>query len=115
MLAVEVWNLYKLIREIKRDDFVVFVLAHCEAYDVNGITHYRTMVNGKKLSKINLNAFLSYNLYTKISAGADGNFNYELITKSDGTNEARSVMDVFPSKIENNLENVRTAVIAAEN
>lgn len=113
-LAVSTWNLYKMIREIKRDDLVVFVMAHCEPYDVNGITHYRTMTNGKKLSKINLNAFLAYNLYTKVTKTPDGKFTYELITQSDGTNEARSVMGVFDTKVDNNLEVVRKSVLEAE-
>jgi hypothetical protein len=113
-LATSVWNLYKMMREIKRDDLVVFVMAHCEPYDVNGITHYRTMTNGKKLSKINLNAFLAYNLYTKVTKTPDNKFTYDLITQSDGTTEARSVMGVFDPKIENNLEVVRKSVLEAE-
>ncbi len=113
-LATDVWNLYQLIREIKREDMVVLVLAHTEPYDANGITHWRTMTNGKKLSKINLNAFLAYNLYSKVHKGADGKMEYSLITQSDGTTEARSVMGVFPEKIDNNLEEVRKTVIEAE-
>jgi hypothetical protein len=115
MLASDVWNLYELIRDIKRDDMVVFVMAHIEPYDVNGVTHWRTMTNGKKLTKINLNAFLSYNLYTKVEKGTDGKMNYSLITQNDGTTEARSNMGVFDDKIENNLEFVRKAVLEAEN
>lgn len=113
-LAVDVWNLYKMIREIKRDDMVVFVMAHTEPYDVNGITHYRTMTNGKKLSKVNLNAFLAYNLYTKIERLGKDEPKYQLITRSDGTTEARSVMGVFPEIIPNDLEEVRKTVLAAE-
>lgn len=89
-------------------------MAHSEPYEVNGVTHWRTMTNGKKLSKVNLNSFLAYNLYSKVHKGADGKMEYSLLTQSDGTTEARSNMDVFPEKIENNLEEVRKAVIAAE-
>jgi hypothetical protein len=103
-----------MIRESKREDLVVFVMAHCEPYDVNGVTHYRTMTNGKKLSKINLNSFLAYNLYSKVTKLPDNKFTYELITQSDGTIEARSNMGVFDTKIENNLEFVRKSVIDAE-
>lgn len=113
-LAVETWNIFKLIREIPREDMVVFVMAHCEPYDVNGITHWRTMTNGKKLSKINLNAFLAYNLYARVNRTPDGKASYELVTQTDGTTEARSVMDVFPTIIENNLEEVRQQVLKAE-
>jgi len=113
-LATDIWNLYKMIRESKREDLVVFVMAHCEPYDVNGVTHYRTMTNGKKLSKINLNSFLAYNLYSKVTKLPDNKFTYELITQSDGTIEARSNMGVFDTKIENNLEFVRKSVIDAE-
>lgn len=114
-LATGIWSLYKAIRDIKRDDFVVYVMAHSEAYEANGATHYRTMTNGKKLSKINLNAFLSYNLYTKVTKTPDNKFTYELLTQSDGTTEARSVMGVFEPKIENDLEFVRKSVLEAEN
>jgi predicted nucleotidyltransferase len=113
-LAVETFNIYKAIRESKRDDVVVFSLAHVENFDVNGIVHQRTMVNGKKLSKINLNSFLTYNLYTKINKHADNTLEYSLVTSSDGTTEARSVMNVFEPVIDNNLERVRQSVIEAE-
>lgn len=113
-LAVETFNIYKLIKEIKREDMVVFVMAHIEPYDVNGITHYRTMTNGKKLTKINLNALLAYNLYTKVTRVGNEEPTYNLITRTDGTTEARAVMGVFPDVIPNNLEEVRKAVIAAE-
>lgn len=73
------------------------------------------MTNGKKLTKINLNAFLSYNLYSKLQKGADGKLEYSLITQNDGTTEARSNMGVFDEKIENNLEFVRKTVLEAEN
>mgnify|MGYP003509745892 FL=1 len=113
-LATDVWNLYKLIREIKREDMVVFVMAHVEPYEVNGITHWRTMTNGKKLTKVNLNAFLSYNLYSKVNKASDGKMEYSLITQSDGTTEARSLMGVFEEKIPNDLEVVRKTVLEAE-
>ncbi len=89
-------------------------MAHCEPYEVNGITHWRTMTNGKKLTKINLNAFLAYNLVTKVNRTPDGKTSYELITQSDGTTEARSVMGVFSTTIENNLEEVRKTILEAE-
>lgn len=73
------------------------------------------MTNGKKLTKINLNAFLAYNLYSKVIKGADGKMEYKLITQNDGTTEARSVMGVFEEKIDNNLEFVRKTVLEAEN
>ena len=113
-LAAGIYDLYKLIREIPREDLVVFVMAHTEPYDVNGITHYRTMTNRKKLTKINLNSFLSYNLYTKVTKQPDGKMIYELVTTSDGTTEARAVMGVFPPVIPNDLEEVRKAVLEAE-
>lgn len=72
------------------------------------------MTNGKKLSKINLNALLAYNLYTKVERVGKEEPTYHLITRSDGTTEARAVMGVFPEKINNNLEEVRKTVLAAE-
>lgn len=109
-MAVSIYELYKLIREIKRDDLVVFVMAHIEPYEVNGVTHYKTMTNGKKLSKLNLNSFLVYNLYSKVEYTPGKPATYTLVTQSDGTTEARSMMGVFEAEIENNLEVVRDTV-----
>lgn len=114
-LATDVYDLYRLIRQLSRQDLVVFVMAHIEPYDVNGVTHWRTMTNGKKLSKLNLNSFLVYNLYTKVNYQPTGQVEYKLVTQSDGTTEARALMGVFEPEIENNLEAVRSSVMKAIN
>lgn len=114
-LATDVYDLYRLIRQLSRQDLVVFVMAHIEPYDVNGVTHWRTMTNGKKLSKLNLNSFLVYNLYTKVNYQPTGQVEYKLVTQSDGTTEARALMGVFEPEIENNLETVRSKVMQAIN
>lgn len=115
-LAVDIYDLYKLIRQLPREDLIVFVMAHIEPYDVNGVTNYRTMTNGKKLSKLNLNSHLRYNLYTEVVHNPIKEVNeYSLITQSDGTTEARSVMGVFESKrIPNDLEQVRLLIQEGE-
>lgn len=38
-LATDIYDLYRLIRQLSRPDLVVFVMAHIEPYDVNGITN----------------------------------------------------------------------------
>lgn len=115
-LAVDVYKLYKAIRELKgRDDLVVYVLAHIEPYDTNGITRWRMKVPGKKLSKTNLNAHLNYNLYTVVTpTGVPGKYTYELRTNTDGTDEARSPMGMFEYTIPNDLEAVRKTIVDNE-
>lgn len=114
-LAGDIFDLYKLIRQMKgRDDLVVFVMAHPEPYEVNGITKWRTMTNGKKLSKLNLNGLLRYNLYTQVDQKPDGTTDYKLSTEGKGITEARAVMGVFPPVIPNDLEAVRKAIVEAE-
>ena len=113
-LAVDVYELYRLVRQLPRRDFVVFFMAHTEAYEIAGVTHRKTMTNGKKMSKLNLNSFLVYNLYTKIEIDLDGKKKYLLETANDGTYEARAPMDVFEDIIENNLETVRLIIVENE-
>lgn len=113
MLAGGIYDIYKLIRQLPRQDIVVFVMAHVENYEVNGVTHQRTLTNGKKLSKLNLGGLLNYNLYSKIDITGSTPA-YKLITNSDGLNEARSPMGVFDQEIDNNLEAVRLQIIDSE-
>lgn len=89
-------------------------MAHCEPYEVNGMTKWRTMTNGKKLSKLNLNSFLRYNLYTEVDQKPDGSANYLLSTEGKGVTEARAVMGVFEQTIPNDLEAIRQKIVEAE-
>jgi len=116
-LAVDVFKLYKYIREIKgRDDLVVYVMSHIEPYDVNGITFFRMKVPGRKLSKTNLNAHLNYNLYSVVSpTGKPGEFKYELKTNTSGTDEARSPLGMFERVVPNDLEFVRKTIVESNN
>lgn len=112
MLATDVYDLFKLIREMAREDLTVIVMSHLDVYDVNGVQHYRIKTNGKKLTKLNLNSFLTYNLYTKVTY--EGEAKYELVTVSDGTTEARALKGVFPPTIPNDLKMVVDTIIEKE-
>jgi hypothetical protein len=112
-LASEVYDLFKAIRDLSREDFTVIVMSHVEAYEMNGAQCLRIKTNGKKLTKINLNSFLTYNLYTDLTFDA-GEPLYELQTNSNGINEARSVMGVFPPRIPNDLKFVVDTIIEKE-
>lgn len=112
--ASEVYELFKLIRELEREDLTIVVMSHIEIYDVNGVQHSRIKTNGKKLTKINLNSFLTYNLYTKVTYDG-GEAKYELITVSDGTTEARAMKGVFEPVIPNDLKMVIDTIIEKEN
>lgn len=104
-LATEIYDLFRLIRELERTDFTVVVMSHTEVYELNGVQCQRIKTNGKKLTKINLNSFLTYNLYTKVTY-ENNQPKYELMTRSDGTTEARSMKGVFEDLIPNDLKYV---------
>lgn len=109
-LAVDIYELFDMIRGTLRDDLIIFCMAHIEPYEVNGVTHYRTKFDGKLLTKLNMNGKLNYNLYTQVEHSGEGNNNYHLITQTDGTNEARSTGGVLPYKLENNLATVASLI-----
>lgn len=114
-MAGEVYDLMGLLREIPRDDLVIFVTAHIEPYEVEGETYWRTKTNGQKLTKLNLNSRLNYNLYTRVEHNPVTEKNeYSFITQSDGKNEARSAFGVLPYKMPNDLEAVRKAILESE-
>lgn len=99
--AKEIYDLYSLVPKLRKDLIVVFV-AHIEPYEADGETHYRTKTGGQKLTKLNLNSKLAYNLYTKVERSGE-HAQYSFITQSDGKNEARSVAGVLPYEMPNDL------------
>lgn len=113
-MAVDIYELYDMIRSDLRDDLIVFTMAHIEAYEVDGETNWRTKFNGKYATKLNLNSKLNYNLYAFVDRTNEEQGVYSLITQSNGKNEARSPMDVLPYKMENNLLSVVTAIASSE-
>lgn len=101
-------DIYELYSEAAtlRDDLIVVFCAHIEGYEQNGVTKYRTKHGGQKLTKLNMNGKLSYNLYTDVTVKSDGSREYWFITQNDGLTEARSVEGVLPLKMENDLGEV---------
>lgn len=65
---------------------------------------------GKKLSKLNLNGKINYNLYTHIEHAPNGQSKYFFLTQSDGINQARSTHGVLDYKIPNDLYAVCKAI-----
>lgn len=113
-MAIDIYELYDMIRGNLRDDLIVFTTAHIEPYEVDGETNWRTKFNGKYTTKLNLNAKLNYNLYAFVDRPTEGQGEYSLITQSNGKNEARSPMGVLDYKIENDLLKVAQAITASE-
>jgi len=111
-LAVGVYNLFRIIRQLKREDLLVFVMMHSESYEADGITKWRLKTNGKKLTKLNLSGFLSYSLWTEVDWSGEAPV-YHLVTQNTGNTEARSPMGVFETlKIENNLKMVADKILS---
>lgn len=114
-MAAQVYDLLGLLREIPREDLVIFVTAHIEPYEVEGETYWRTKTNGQKLTKLNLNSRLNYNLYTHVEHNPiTEKSEYQFVTQSNGKNEARSAFGVLPYKMPNDLEAVRKAILESE-
>lgn len=106
---MDIYELYSVANKL-RDDLIIIFCAHTEGYEENGVTKFRTRHGGQKLTKVNLNSKLSYNLYTEVTTKSDGTREYWFITQNDGTSEARSVEGVLPLKMPNDLGEVISRV-----
>jgi hypothetical protein len=114
-LAGEIYDLMGLLREIPREDLIVYVMAHVAPYEVDGETYWRMKTNGQKLTNLNMHSRLNYNLWTELVHNPiEGTNQYFFITQSNGKNEARSPHGVLNYKIPNDLEMVRKAILESE-
>lgn len=102
-LASEVYELFKMVREMSREDLTTVVMGHLDYFEVNGVMKSRLKTNGKKLTKLNLNSFLNYHLVAEVNATDEG-LEYTFVTRSDGTNEARAPLGMFEARIPNDLK-----------
>lgn len=108
--AIDIYELFDMIRSELREDLIVFCMAHIEPYDDTGVTKWRTKFEGKLLTRSNMSGKLNYNLYTKVEREGDEN-KYYLVTQTDGRNEARSTRGVLPMVMENNLAEVTKLIL----
>lgn len=107
--ALDIYELYDMIRSDLREDLIVICGAHVEPYDNNGVTHWRTKYEGKLLTKTNMSGKLNYNLYTEVEREGDKNV-YYLNTQTDGRNEARSTKGVLPLRMTNDYNQLTTLI-----
>ncbi len=103
--ALDIYELYTVASKL-RDDLIIVFCAHVEPYEENGVTMYRTKHGGQKLTKLNPNSRVAYNLFTDLKVGSDGTRTYQFITQTDGTTEAGSVEGVLPLVMPNDLGEV---------
>lgn len=102
-MAVNFKNLISFVTDKLPDDTLVYFLHHTETNDF-GKTKAKTI--GKMLdSQITLEGLFSIVLLCV--ATSDG---HKFITNSDGTNTAKSPMEMFPLEIDNDLKAVDTAI-----
>ncbi len=102
-MAVNFANLLEIIREKTTDDTIVYFLHHTQVDDA-GIKRIKTI--GKMLD----NQLTVEGLFTIVlQAEADGKKHY-FITQSDGTSTAKSPMEMFDLKIDNDLKFVDTTI-----
>lgn len=113
-LAGEIFDLFQELANL-RDDLIVFVEVHTEPYEVEGETFWRMKTTGQKLTKLNMNGYLNYNLYTHVEHPDPGKTGeYYFITQSNGKTEARSAAGVLEYKMPNDLEEVRKRITESE-
>lgn len=112
--ALDIYELYDMIRAELREDLTVFCMAHIEPYDDNGEMKWRTKFEGKMLTKANMSGKLCYNLYTGVEKVGDET-RYYLTTQTSGRNEARSTRGVLPAKMDNDLLAVAMLIKEKEN
>jgi hypothetical protein len=110
-LAGDIYDLYRLISQL-REDLTVFCIAHTEDYvGVDGIVRQRLKTNGSKLTKLNLEGLTTYTLYTKVVKGEGGINLYKFDTQTNGFNTARSPEEVFETiEIDNDFALVDKAI-----
>ncbi len=101
--ALNFYNLLKLIREHTTEDTIVYLLHHTERDDM-GYTKAKT--SGKMLdNQLTLEGLFSIVLL----AETDGKSHW-FTTQSNGFTTAKSPMELFPAKIDNDLKAVDTAI-----
>lgn len=101
--ALDFYNLIQYVINDLPDDVIVYFLHHVERTDT-GMIKAKTL--GKMLdSQLTLEGLFSIVLYCQ----TDGN-NHWFITQSDGYTTAKSPMEMFPVKIDNDLKAVDTAI-----
>lgn len=104
-LALDIYELYTLAGDLREDLFIITEM-HIEPYDVDGETHWRGKYNGQKLTKLNMNGKLNYNLYTYVEHDELNGNSYYFVTQSNGKTEARSPEGVLPYKMNNDMAEV---------
>jgi hypothetical protein len=97
------FNVIKLASDLRDDQIVVF-LTHSEEIITEQVRKVKTKTVGKLLDeKITIEGLFTVVLYSVVENNVDG-LNYYFITKSDGTNPAKSPMGMFPEvKMPNDL------------
>lgn len=97
-IAIHFKNLLDYIIRQTPEDCIVYLLHHTEVVDENGTVKAKTI--GKMLdNQLTIEGLFSIVLLTEV----DGNEHY-FITNSDGTNPAKSPMEMFDMKIDNDLK-----------
>ena len=97
------YNLLALIREHTTEDTIVYLLHHTERDDTG---HIKAKTSGKMLdNQLTLEGLFSVVLL----AETDGKTHW-FTTQSDGFTPAKSPMEMFAPKIDNDLKAVDTAI-----
>lgn len=101
--ALNFYNLLALIRDHTTDDTIVYLLHHTERDDTG---HIKAKTSGKMLdNQLTLEGLFSVVLL----AETDGKAHW-FTTQSDGFTPAKSPMEMFALKIDNDLKAVDTAI-----
>jgi hypothetical protein len=101
--ALNFYNLLALIRDFTSEDTIVYLLHHIDRDDSG---HIKAKTSGKMLdNQLTLEGLFSIVLL----AETDGKTHW-FTTQSDGFTPAKSPMEMFPARIDNDLKAVDTAI-----
>lgn len=99
-MALHFFNLVQFVIRQAPPDVIVYFLHHTETDSNTGKTKAKTL--GKMLdSQLTVEGMFSIVLYCVNEGG-----NHKFVTQSDGSNTAKSPMDLFDLVIDNDLKNV---------
>lgn len=111
-IGKNMWNVFRAPDEL-RDDLTVVFFGHSEDVSANGFTKTKIKTIGKMLDeKITVEGMFTIVLLATCFMNKDKAMEYVFVTQSNGTNTAKTPMDMFKEKaIPNDLDMVIKKVI----
>jgi hypothetical protein len=113
-IGQNMWKIFRTAQKSKLD--TIFFLAHTSEYYSDGVKKIKMKTIGNLLDdKITPEGLFTIVLISKVEVGTDSQREYYFITQSDGTTTVKSPENMFPLKMENDLQQVLNLIIKYNN